>query len=397
MDWTLNDSQRAVLEWLCTSPSDPAPSGAWKQTARALQGRGLVDVSRKGGQYKVTVTDVGRHMHRYGEYPSDSPGYRQTRGKKRVTTLSRLPEPAVKPVHGTRPQPTKVTAPRMSAELAARYIRDPHPAVRSLMDHPVALPGDAEARRRGFLAAHLLVKAAEEAEMSITASVQPRKRTGGSPYTGEPLVALDAGSSKVVVRIGEYQQRIDHVKTAKEIEDEQRYRYSWAPKYDYVPTGLLCFRLYSRATANSRMNETTNKPLPDFVPRVIRAVQMATQRQIEHEAAHKEWARQQEEREAAARALAERQRHYEVWKKVLLESCEAWEHSQKLREFLHALEAKGETADRTFIAWATSYVEHLDPVQNFIPPEGGVPNLSHDQAASLRQPPSFGSLRQNTL
>ena len=71
MDWKLNAAQKAVLDWLCTSPEGPPPSDTWKHAARTLQRRGLVSVSRASGAYTVTVTDVGRHMYEHGEYPGD--------------------------------------------------------------------------------------------------------------------------------------------------------------------------------------------------------------------------------------------------------------------------------------------------------------------------------------
>ena len=82
MDWKLNTAQKAVLEWLCTSPEGPPPTETWKHAARALQGRELVSISRPGGEYMVRVTYIGRHMHKHGEYPADSAGGRQTRRRE---------------------------------------------------------------------------------------------------------------------------------------------------------------------------------------------------------------------------------------------------------------------------------------------------------------------------
>ena len=86
MDWKLNTAQKAVLEWLCTSPEGPPPTETWKHAAWALQARELVSISRPGGEYTVRVTDIGRHMHKHGEYPVDSAGGRQTRRRRSIST-----------------------------------------------------------------------------------------------------------------------------------------------------------------------------------------------------------------------------------------------------------------------------------------------------------------------
>lgn len=389
MDWKLNASQKAVLDWLCTSPDGPPPSETWKHAARALQGRGLVSVSRSGGRYTVTVTDVGRHMHEHGEYPVDSAGGRQTRrSTDKVTTGGSRPGGRAKA--SPKPKPMAVTPPELSLELAQKRFVRPHPAVRSLRDRPVALPADPAARQRGLIAAELLVAAARDAEIAVTAHEQPQQRTSGTPYLGEPLVTLDAGHAEVVVRIGEYERQAEHAKTQEELERESRYGYSWSRRWDYVPTGLICLRLYARLGTPTRLVETANRPLHDFVPRVIHLVRLATEKEVKLEASRQEYRRREEERQAAARAQAERREHYGQWEKLLLEGAEAWERARQLRAFVDALEERSVPGSHDFVAWAKSYISHLDPVENFDTPGGGTPDLSHDEEKRLRSRPAPG-------
>lgn len=389
MDWKLNTAQKAVLEWLCTSPDGPPPSETWKHAAWALQARELVSISRVGGKYTVKVTDIGRYMHQQGEYPVDSAGGRQTRRRRRIGTPSHGSSTA-KPPGAAKPKLTTVTPPELSLELANKRFVRPHPAVRSLRDRPVALPAGPAARQRGLIAAELLVAAARNAGIDVTAHEQPQQRTPGKPYLGEPLVTLDTGHAEVGVRIGEYERQAEHVKTQEELERERRYGYSWSRRWDYVPTGLICLRLYARLGTPTRLVETANRPLHDFVPRVIHLVRLATEKEVKLEASHQEYRRREEERQAAARAQAERREHYGQWEKLLLEGAEAWERVRQLREFVSALEERSDPESAGFIAWSKSYISHLDPVENFETPGGGAPDLSHEEEKRLRSRPVPG-------
>lgn len=393
MDWKLNARQKAVLDWLCTSPDGPPPSDIWKHAARALQGRELVSISRAGGEYTVTVTDVGRHMHKHGEYPVDSAGGRQTRRAGRASSAkssSSSSRSARTAKASANPKPMVVTPPVLSPELASRRFVRPHPAVRSLRDRPVALPTDSAGRQRGVLAADHLVAAATEAGFTVTAHEQPPKRSRRSPYMGEPLMTLNAGHADVVVRIGEFERRTEHVKTEGELEWERRYGHSWSQRWDYVPTGLICLRLYTRLGTPTRLVETGRKLIHEFVPRVIHRVQIASEKEIELKAAQRERRRREEDRKEAARVLSQRREHYGQWEKALLEGSETWERARQMRAFVQELATRSGPESADFIAWAGEYINHLDPVEKFEPPEGGVPELVHEEETRLRSQPAPG-------
>lgn len=70
MERQVNERQLSVLKWV----EDGCPVGVWetssyKTTCQALQNRGLVLVSRKGGQWSVALTSAGRHYLAHGTYP----------------------------------------------------------------------------------------------------------------------------------------------------------------------------------------------------------------------------------------------------------------------------------------------------------------------------------------
>lgn len=79
MERQVNERQLAVLEWVGAG----CPDGVWeassyKTTCQALQNRGLVKVSRKGGQWSVALTNPGEHYLAHGTYPSSGSRPRKT-------------------------------------------------------------------------------------------------------------------------------------------------------------------------------------------------------------------------------------------------------------------------------------------------------------------------------
>ena len=180
---SLTNAQLEVLKWADESPTEPPPPGNWKASAVALKNRGLVTISRKGGQYEVTPTEAGRYFCEHGTLP---PAPVRTLGPKRSKATARAaqastpvqepapveppPEPAAAASEPTTSQPEQVS-------LEDRLGPRPHPAVRSLWKHPAALPEDPEVRERAILAAHELVQAAKQAGLKIEGHTQPRKRS----------------------------------------------------------------------------------------------------------------------------------------------------------------------------------------------------------------------------
>jgi hypothetical protein len=84
-----------------------------KNSARALQGRGLVHVARRQGVWIAEITDAGRHYVEHGDYPAG----RKQPPPKPVRAVRRTPQP-----HGpstTRPAPAPATRPPIELGPAA--------------------------------------------------------------------------------------------------------------------------------------------------------------------------------------------------------------------------------------------------------------------------------------
>lgn len=70
----VNEGQLSVLQWVGAGcPEDVWETSSYKTTCQALQNRGLVTVSRKGGQWSIVLTSAGQHYLSHGTYPSPGP------------------------------------------------------------------------------------------------------------------------------------------------------------------------------------------------------------------------------------------------------------------------------------------------------------------------------------
>ncbi|MER6461717.1 hypothetical protein ABT278_14735 [Streptomyces sp. NPDC001228] len=99
----VNERQLSVLKWV----EDGCPAGVWetssyKTTCQAVQNRGLVLVSRKGGQWNVDLTSAGRHYLAHGTYPP--PG---SRPRKTQAAAPQPPSPRAQeaPASARKPSP----------------------------------------------------------------------------------------------------------------------------------------------------------------------------------------------------------------------------------------------------------------------------------------------------
>lgn len=90
----LNERQLEVLRWIANGCQDGIMAGhTHKTTARALQGRRLVKISKQGGVWTTTVTDTGIYYLEHGSFPPST--------KPSTTPLARpTPRPDNKPKEG---------------------------------------------------------------------------------------------------------------------------------------------------------------------------------------------------------------------------------------------------------------------------------------------------------
>lgn len=379
MQVELNASQRAVLEWVAEGAEGEGPSSEWKTSARALERRGLVTVTRPGGVFTAAITDVGRDFLRHAAKPSQTP--RQTTNP---TPGSKVPpQPTAEPDTPTTDPPDWAPPTR---------VYKAHPVVRSLRDCPVALPKDPEARARAVLAAHALVLEAQRAGFTIEGHDQPRKRQGGGhdPHTGSALVTIKTERTTNVVSIGEQLRQVRHTLTPDEEQHRKKNQYTWGiPTWDYEPTGRTFFRIPGSYNAKKFL-ETPRKPLVEYVPRVIDYIHAQEKHAAEIEEANRVRAEREAAAAAARLALDKRRAEYDTWEAVLVDRARAWSELTRLRAFVDAVRTgpAAETA-ADFLAWADDHIDALDPSRSDTWPHGDTPDLTHDERRH------HGSYREN--
>lgn len=105
MERQVNDRQHAVLQWVGAG----CPDGVWetssyKTTCQALQNRGLVAVSRKGGQWSVVLTSAGRHYLAHGTYPPPGPRPQKAQAAAPQRSSTRTQDA---PAAGRKPSPPR--------------------------------------------------------------------------------------------------------------------------------------------------------------------------------------------------------------------------------------------------------------------------------------------------
>lgn len=110
MERQVNERQLSVLQWVGAG----CPAGVWetssyKTTCQALQNRGLVTVSRKGGQWSVDLTGAGQHYLAHGTYPP-----RGSRPPKTQATAPRPRSPRAHETPATGRTPSPPSQPRMT-------------------------------------------------------------------------------------------------------------------------------------------------------------------------------------------------------------------------------------------------------------------------------------------
>lgn len=110
MERQVNERQLSVLQLVGAG----CPAGLWKTssyktTCQALHNRGLVTVSRKGGQWSVALTGAGQHYLAHGTYPprgSRPPGTQATAPRRRSPQSHETPATGRTPSPPSQPRTT---------------------------------------------------------------------------------------------------------------------------------------------------------------------------------------------------------------------------------------------------------------------------------------------------
>ncbi|WP_346158697.1 PE-PGRS family protein [Streptomyces roseiscleroticus] len=140
----MNDRQLALLARIGDG-AEPVTSDSPElaATARALKGRGLITMPRRGGQWQAGITDAGRFYLQHGHHPDrPEPSQREQRpaeseseerkappAQRQVAASSTTKPSAQRVAEPPRPSPSEVGAALIAeVQQAGRFLRIPNPS-----------------------------------------------------------------------------------------------------------------------------------------------------------------------------------------------------------------------------------------------------------------------------
>lgn len=377
----LNERQLLVLKRIGEGDDLSGPEGeAFRISARGLQGRRLVTVSRRGGVWRATITDAGRFYLERGHHP-DHPDRRETSTSspaRRAGPTPRADPEAEATAHSRGQQPTSVLQDRaeelierLQAEDGTVTIEAPDDDTRALYriihaakQHKLVpdgfhlkhtgrrdgdliirlsndnAPGDTDWNRirlntrRVTSDPSLVFRAIEQdpTNLNVTESALPRAfeliqslaeearrrghRLGVNTKTKHPRLYLQVGEGRRSVNLHEEYDQIPHVPSAEELRRLRRRPWERVPESDRVPSGRLRLEI-SKAGYNGHDSWTDDKR-STLEKRLPRIIREVEATVAAEEEARQEARRQHEEYLAEQRRKDEEQRRQ--WQATLDEA-----------------------------------------------------------------------------
>lgn len=301
LDAPLNERQVEVLRWI----SDGCPDGRWtnssyKTTTAALEWRGLVTVSKRGGTWSASVLPAGSEYLATGNYPAGHRLHRVRVPRRLPPSIANRKEPPTRKVAGpVQLKPTHQLVKDMvdAAGLLERDLTDDdrsythlvsiinrrqmapddkqvilndwvkpgyvvlrfsdvkrdwqsgplperlsklHPLVAELRTDSRLEHLSASLRPRAFRLLHALVGEAEARGHTVRVYKRPNGYVYGTPTGGlVGCLLFEVGGIKCAISISEPQDRVPHVTTEREMAKAKRESWYRIPTHDYVKSGRL--------------------------------------------------------------------------------------------------------------------------------------------------------------
>jgi hypothetical protein len=421
----LNNRQVDVLRWV----SEGCPEGRWtnssfKTTAAALEWRGLVSVTKRGGVWAATITSAGTYYLANGNYPVGHKLHRirmprapggtsgSTASVQRTTPIT-CSEP--KPTHrfvkdivdvgGLLERNVTDDAPNYRHLVSIINRRQMAPGGQQVILHEWLKPGSVVLRLSGVTgdwksgplpdriskwhpivaelreeerldhisaslrsrALRLLQGRAREAEArghSVRASRRPNQYGYGEQTGGiVGCMVFEVSGVKCALSISEPQERVAHVATAEEVEKAKRETWYRMPSHDYVKSGRLHLTMATDSGYSTKVGWADTGALK--LESRLCDVMPLYERWAVVEADRKEAERQRQiaaqERRAREDELAIAEHEQQALANRLLADLNAWELAGRLRLYVSALQERvGSIADADERAAAIEWVEWCD-------------------------------------
>lgn len=174
-------------------------------------------------------------------------------------------------------------------------------------------------------------------------------------------------------KLDEVLKRSNHVQTTAEKNHLEKYPLSYAPRYEFRPTGKFALRIrdwsegkrHNQSDGDERHLEDC---LNDFIADLIRVAAIKKARGLEWEERERQWAedrRRREEQEKLRREEAARL-------KALEDEALAWHRSNQIRAYVEAVreaathrggDMQSDPKLNSWISWALQQADNLDPLK----------------------------------
>lgn len=353
-----------------TTPAVRPPSAAAPATPRRVVtglrpvDQMMRDLADAGGSLEVDDSTHFRSLvasaNRYGKVPDGKIlRLRWTSSRKAVVELV--------------DQPAWMTATLEPIPIPATLAK-PHPAIATLKADPTRLTFRMGVRGRAL---RLLNAIAQECERRGH-QIQPNRMNQRSrEHVGQLVVSIQGQDHSL--QVVEQDDRVPHVPTARELRDQERSSWVKIPTHDHVPSSRLEIKIHGGfAVRGDTFADTKTLQLDDRLPTLIQELELRAEeaergrleREAEADRKREQW---EQAREQAVLDLTEHHRGT-----VLIDQAERWANAQQVAAYLDALRSRvqrltGEarTDAETWLAWATTFAETVDPVARLIamPPD----------------------------
>lgn len=166
------------------------------------------------------------------------------------------------------------------------------------------------------------------------------------------------GHDRVQLHISEKHKRVEHVPTAKELREKERYSWTRIPKWDDVPTGELLLEPGGVVdlSSDAAINQLINKAVADVIENLGR---FRKQREAAQAAQKREWDRQRRIEEEKKRVAA------------LHQAAEALRQYRALTEYIEEVRRFGRVPDdqrregqtlEQWLRWAEARAQDIHPL-----------------------------------
>ena len=392
---TVNEKQLAVLRWI----GEGCPEGVWdtgsdvhKVSAAALRSRRLVTIEKIDARWHAQLTAAGEFFLANSQYPSGH--WAERPEKQRQTRLIAPPKivkervvKALAPVdqlvadvieaggqltiesHSHRDVANLASSAMRSGAVPAgkllkvdsgqswhekivtlvdlpNWVRSdappvpvsdrltrPHRVITEIANGPSHLTIKEPLRKRALRILDALAKEAERRGYEV----QLPKDMSDNRYLRGVIIFTIMGQ-RLGVTINEPTDRTEHEMTVKEKQQQEKYNYSWAPKYDYEPSGLLRllieggFPVMQNVFADGKRNrveDRLDRVMLEMELRACVALEQIAERERAETLRRERW----EKALADARVLAVQDHRAQVlWQQIT-----DWQRMQQIDDYIDAM------------------------------------------------------------